>query len=52
MLSNILELRNDSWIGIRTEAFVDHCLPRDSAEVLRQHLGSVFIMRCATSTVS
>ena len=52
MLSNLPELRDYSWIEIRTKAFVDHRLPRDGAEVLRQHLGSVFIMRCATSTVS
>jgi hypothetical protein len=39
-------------IGVTIESFLDHYATRDLAEVVGQHLGSVFISRCPTSIVS
>src|SRR5207237_10906674 len=52
LFPNVLELREYCGVWIRIEAVVDHRLPCDGAEVLRQHLGSVFIIMCATSIAS
>jgi len=51
-LPDVLQLDTDRRIRVGIESLVDHRLPRDFAQVLRQHLGSVFNTIWATSIAS